>query len=43
LTHQVALQIKPDGFAVEVYDGPAAPVWAAGVHMTIKIDFAESN
>tara|TARA_B100001057_G_scaffold467979_1_gene526672 strand:+ start:508 stop:639 length:132 start_codon:yes stop_codon:yes gene_type:complete len=43
LTHQVALQINSDGSAVEVYDGPAEPVWAAGVHMTVKIDFAESN
>ena len=28
----IALQINPDGSAVEVYDGPAAPVWAALAH-----------
>ena len=28
----IALQINRDGSATEVYDGPAAPVWAAVAH-----------
>lgn len=29
----IVLQITPDGEAIEVYDGPAAPVWGAVAHL----------
>lgn len=31
----VVLQISPDGAAVEIYNGPAAPVWAAIAHKRV--------